>query len=402
MDRWIRCWVFVVAWFVVAWLGPIGASLALPPADVGYQGKLLDAAGAPLPGPVNIELAIWDALSDGARLYREVHLDQPLTGGVFDVLIGAGDFREGSFDSTLFESANRYLEVTIAGETLAPRQPFTSVAYALQSGDAATVGLILPTEIVTNSTIDAVFSTNVSVIAESQVPDTIARDTEVLVLQDQITTLQNQLAALQSVVDTLDLTALESAVEALTTRFAGVERSGDTLRFSGMNVQILNGEGSTETTNGLGNLVVGYNEDAATAQERTGSHNLVVGNEHGFSSYGGLVAGQRNTISEAFASVSGGRDNTASGPWSSVSGGLNNTASGSRSSVSAGNGNTASGPFSSVSGGSGNTASGSTSSVSGGRNNTAGIGAWTSVSGGFERTSGGQYDWRGGGLSQDQ
>src|SRR5258705_97292 len=33
-----------------------------------------------------------------------------------------------------------------------------------------------------------------------------------------------------------------------------------TIRFSGVNVQIVNGLGATETVNGVGNLIVGYNE----------------------------------------------------------------------------------------------------------------------------------------------
>ena len=34
-----------------------------------------------------------------------------------------------------------------------------------------------------------------------------------------------------------------------------------TLRIEGINVQVVNGEGTTNTTNGLGNLIVGYNGD---------------------------------------------------------------------------------------------------------------------------------------------
>ena len=39
---------------------------------------------------------------------------------------------------------------------------------------------------------------------------------------------------------------------------------------------------------------------------RTGSHNVVVGQSHNFSRFGGLVVGRFNTISGEFASVSGG------------------------------------------------------------------------------------------------
>src|SRR5262249_14479311 len=59
---------------------------------------------------------------------------------------------------------------------------------------------------------------------------------------------------------------------------------------SGANLRIVNGLGSTETTNGLGNLIVGYNEPRGFEPDnRTGSHNVVVGMQNNFSRFGGLV-----------------------------------------------------------------------------------------------------------------
>jgi hypothetical protein len=111
---------------------------------------------------------------------------------------------------------------------------------------------------------------------------------------------------------------------------------------TGANLRIVNGLGSTETTNGLGNLIVGYNEPRGGGQDtRTGWHNVVVGILHNFSSFGGLVGGRINEISGPFASVSGGEGNTASGFFASVSGGVVNTASGDFSSVSGGANRTA-------------------------------------------------------------
>ena len=52
---------------------------------------------------------------------------------------------------------------------------------------------------------------------------------------------------------------------------------GTTLRISGLNVQIVNGEGATASTNALGNLILGYNEPSQETARRTGSHNLVLG-----------------------------------------------------------------------------------------------------------------------------
>jgi hypothetical protein len=112
--------------------------------------------------------------------------------------------------------------------------------------------------------------------------------------------------------------------------------------------------------NGLGNLIVGYNEPRPEGfvNFRTGSHNVVVGQQHNFSGFGGLVVGFFNEISGDFASVSGGRENAANGVFASVSAGALNRADGERSSVSGGFVNTASGAFSSVSGGNNRTAAG--------------------------------------------
>jgi hypothetical protein len=53
---------------------------------------------------------------------------------------------------------------------------------------------------------------------------------------------------------------------------------------TGANLRIVNGLGATDTTNGLGNLIVGYHEERGFGDTRTGSHNVVVGRQHNFSS----------------------------------------------------------------------------------------------------------------------
>ncbi len=174
--------------------------------------------------------------------------------------------------------------------------------------------------------------------------------------------------------------------------------SGTDVTLSGYNLRIVNGLGSTDSVNGLGNLTLGYNATGNTqggGDVRTGSHNLVLGDLNNYSSYGGLVAGYDNTVSGRYASVSGGFANTASGIYASVSGGLYNTASGSYASVSGGFGNTSSGYTSSVTGGFANTASNSYASVSGGTYNTA-SGLYSSVSGGNSLTQSANYAWTGG------
>jgi hypothetical protein len=181
---------------------------------------------------------------------------------------------------------------------------------------------------------------------------------------------------------------------------------------AGANLRLVNGLRATATRNGLGNLLVGYNEAREGENVRTGSHNVVVGQGHNFSSFGGLVVGRQNEISGAFAAVSGGFDNTASGASAAVSGGIfnrasgasaavsggfDNTASASATSVCGGRGNTAGGESATVSGGHGNTANGHTAAISGGEANTA-SGFTAAVSGGRNRTAGGDFDWVAGAL----
>ena len=176
---------------------------------------------------------------------------------------------------------------------------------------------------------------------------------------------------------------VEQRLQALEDKLAAItfDAATNEVVITGANLHIVNGLGSTSCTdeqgnpipdcpNGLGNLIVGYNEprnDPIFPHIRTGSHNVVVGQQHNFSRFRGLVVGDRNTISGDFAAVSGGHLNIASGDFASVSGGNGNTAGGAFAAVSGGALNMASGTQSVVSGGVVNIASGDTTVVSGGR-----------------------------------
>lgn len=188
----------------------------------------------------------------------------------------------------------------------------------------------------------------------------------------------------------------------------------DTLTFSGMNIRVVNGTGTTDgTPTGTGNLIIGYNETGnPSGDNRTGSHMLVIGRKNTYTSYGGMVVGSSNSVTDAHASISGGLENTASFEYASVSGGSLNTASGVASWVGGGYNNVASGGSATVSGGESGVASGSGSSVSGGLFNQAiGIdasvsggksnlanGDHSSVSGGTLRTAEGMFCWEGGSI----
>jgi hypothetical protein len=153
----------------------------------------------------------------------------------------------------------------------------------------------------------------------------------------------SDIAALESELGSLDGAALTDFMT-----YVDVDTSLDTVSFSGANVYVNSGSGSTSgTVNGLGNLIVGYDEGSSG---KTGSHNLILGSYHGYTSYGGLVGGYSNDISDAYASVIGGSYNEASGTTAVVIGGYYNDATGHRSAVLGGYMNEASGNYSTVTG----------------------------------------------------
>ena len=200
-------------------------------------------------------------------------------------------------------------------------------------------------------------------------------------LQAQLSALQSQQADLNTLRQQVDL--LKAEVKALKANtvldlngYLGFDVSNGypTALFRGINVQIVNGTGDTQTVNGMGNLVVGYNRSsngafscsigAADSQgacagiggvwaqsHKGGSHNIVGGDFNNYSSWGGLVLGLENSLSAPYAAIIAGARNHAGASFASISGGSYNTANGIYSSVSAGFANRASGEFSTVGGG---------------------------------------------------
>jgi hypothetical protein len=224
--------------------------------------------------------------------------------------------------------------------------------------------------------------------------------TEAKLAPEMQTIISDMQAEIDELKDYVDLLQAYIEVDEETTP------SRPVVRVVAANLQVVNGEGTTEFANGTGNIIVGYDEvdesapntcsygefvDQTTCEDggetwgashKTGSHNLVVGLGHSYSQYGGLVAGQSNVINFLHTSVTGGLNNIASGSWAHVSGGHSNYSAGYYSTVGGGEFNVAEGQFSNVSGGFSNQASGQSSSVGGGN----GVAAP------------GNYDWAAGDL----
>ena len=249
-------------------------------------------------------------------------------------------------------------------------------------------------------------------------------------LQQQINQLQAQISTLQSALatETSARMAADAALQAQVGQGNGLAaiapyvsletvNGHPTVRFSAVNVQVVNRLNATDSVNGTGNLLIGYDEpqtqsaetcslgtdaaevwitDAAACttaggtwavSHKSGSHNLVVGPRHNYSRAAGVVFGRSGTVNGRFATVIGGDGNTASGFGATISGGGGNYAVGILATVSAGSGNVATGAFASVSGGQGNRASGGSASVSGGEQNTASDRGASVSGGGFNFAS---------------
>jgi hypothetical protein len=208
-----------------------------------------------------------------------------------------------------------------------------------------------------------------------------------LVTSDTVASLTSQVTTLEGEVSTL-----QGNVSALQTLLTGVTRpDANTLQFSGMNLQVVNGTGQTDgTPNGLGNLILGYNLGPAAG--KTGSHDLVIGDNNTYNSTSGIVSGINNTLSGKYALASG-YANTASG-FGSFASGENNTA-GSEDSFATGNKDTASG-FDSFASGEQNTASGPSSFANGIVNTASGFDSFASGDGttasGFDSFANGELN----------
>ncbi len=121
------------------------AGAATPPDRFNYQGVLRDAADAPLDGDYDMVFRFWSAESAGDEILLDRHLAAnsqavTVTGGLFSAAVGSGDVVDGSGPGTYAtlsevfrDHGDVWLEVQVAGETLAPRIAVAAAGYALNS-----------------------------------------------------------------------------------------------------------------------------------------------------------------------------------------------------------------------------------------------------------------------------
>ncbi|MBU0490232.1 MAG: hypothetical protein KKA73_22700 [Chloroflexi bacterium] len=107
--------------------GSLGPSSTL----FSYQGQLLDANSDPVNGNVEMTFHLHHEATDGTAFWTEAYIGTQaitVTNGLFHVLLGSlAPINPADLTGDV------YLELVVGGETLAPRELLTSVAFAVEA-----------------------------------------------------------------------------------------------------------------------------------------------------------------------------------------------------------------------------------------------------------------------------
>jgi len=116
---------------------------ATVPKTLNYQGTLTDNAGVPINGSKDITVSLYTVANGGTPFWTETQTGVVLKNGQFSMVLGKGTVLDETKQALL--SGETYIGITVAPDTteMVPRQQFTSVAYALKSGDGVPIGAII-------------------------------------------------------------------------------------------------------------------------------------------------------------------------------------------------------------------------------------------------------------------
>ena len=118
----------IVLLLSLALSGPVPAEI---PNTINYQGSLTQTDGAPLDGTVSMTFALYKELEGGGVKWSDT-LDVAVSNGIYSVVLGS---TPGNPIDLIFDKPF-YLEVSVNGTALEPRQSLTSVPYALNAVNA--------------------------------------------------------------------------------------------------------------------------------------------------------------------------------------------------------------------------------------------------------------------------
>jgi len=112
----------------------VASSALAVPLKLSQQGKLLSSDKSPLDGEHQMTFRLFDSVDGNTAAWSET-LSVDLEGGYYSVLLG----ETTALDDLLFSAGSLWLELSIDGVALEPRQEVVSVPHALRAGSAETV-----------------------------------------------------------------------------------------------------------------------------------------------------------------------------------------------------------------------------------------------------------------------
>ncbi|HPB30974.1 MAG TPA: hypothetical protein PLB62_05925 [Candidatus Sumerlaeota bacterium] len=109
------------------------------PGLITYQGRLTNASGQAINIPADVTFTFWDAESGGNQLgggFSDVDTVNPDANGLFTIFIG--DDPGNLVPASVFSGESVWLNISVEGTNLSPRQRMTSVGYAVKASQADT------------------------------------------------------------------------------------------------------------------------------------------------------------------------------------------------------------------------------------------------------------------------
>ncbi|MFH1688070.1 MAG: tail fiber domain-containing protein [bacterium] len=388
-----------------------------------YQGRLVDATGAPIDTTVDITFRIYDSDNGGAPAWTQTHPAVVVQDGVFNVML--------SFVSnaqSIFTGSSRWMTVQVGdGAESDPRIQLGQAPYAYHAEVADTADYALASATSGGSgwtddgTVVRLTTENDSIGIGTSSP------TEKLEISGNCRVSGSIIVGNNTVVYGYDASAIgadctnrgdssllggygsiinETATHAVV--FGGYfnQTGGRYATISGgMNNQSNHSEGTTigggqfnvasgdyatiagggfNGARGAYSFVGGGDHDSATADYATiggGYWNRATG------AYSVIAGGDSNLVDQMYCFIGGGTKNEATSHYATVAGGVYNVAGGHNATVSGGWDNEAGLDHSTVGGGQGNRANGRHTTIAGGQENYSN-GPWGGVAAGWSNRAG--------------
>ncbi len=304
-----------------------------------YQGQL-QQSGSPLTDTVTMTFSLFDDLESGSQIGSTQTLNSvSVEDGLFQVML--------DFGGNAFESHERWLQITVDGELLTPRQRITAVPLALRAQNGTNW----------ESFASRIWYTDGNVGIGTSTPATPLH----VVGSAQFGAGSGGAIGENSFV--------ASGVDSVASG-DGSFASGGTATAGNLadGAQSFVGGGIVNEANGAWSFVGGGGGNRAN-----GGRAFIGGGVDNIanSAWSFIGGGQRNNVSQVNGFIGGGEDNQVQGQYSFIGGGSNNVSSGESSFVAGGSNNSAGGDESFIGGGSNNAANGGSSHIAGGTENTA-------------------------------